>query len=172
MPAKRRVQHWQQLGEPPYVGQRRLMPQARHQSNAQSTMIHLPPHQFNVSSWTVPAHLALTARINCETSAVYPRRVLAALGVRGSQLPFSKPAGASPPPDSHAAFFLTVSHGRHNDTAGTHRHSRLALRHTHPAGNLSLPRVEASRHGIECSTPRPPLRPVLDTCSSVALNIA
>lgn len=48
VPAKRRVCSGQQLGS--YVGQRRLMHPARHQTQASTALIQPPPHQSCVSS--------------------------------------------------------------------------------------------------------------------------
>jgi hypothetical protein len=62
---------------------------------------------------------------------------------------------------------------RPSDTADTHRHSRLVW----PCVTLILPAIchsHASRHrdmASSASTLWPPLRPLLDTCSSVAFNI-
>lgn len=94
------------------------------------------------------------------------------LGRASSQLPSRSLASRQA---SHAARCSTppCHDWRRNDTAETHRHSRLALRHTSTASHLSDPTPRGIKTLLSSTlTPSPAPRPALDTCCSAALSSA
>jgi hypothetical protein len=147
-----------------------------------------------MSSWTatlsflLPPTVGGTTHTSCEQALYIPCKVInlltpghpcaaAALGLPDRCCP-SRSLAPSPPNFTCRNSTPPCHHWRPNDTAETHRHSRLALRHTSTAANLSdptsrvletWPRVP-SMVGTSAPTPRP--LPLLDTCFRVALNIA